>query len=100
VETSLKPCILAVYERADASAAETPSTSVRYSIASPSFGQRYGGRLTDDDNERVAAVWTTGRDITDSVIDHIDVQTAGGETTRFHAEYFFNGYNAFCLLSL
>jgi len=100
VETSLKPCILAVYEQTGESDAEMRSTSVRYSIASPSFGQRYGGQLTDDDNARVAAVWTTGRDIADSIVDDTDVETADGETTRFRAEYFFNGYNAFCLLSL
>ncbi len=99
VETSLKTCILAVYEHAVASDAETRSTSVRYSIASPSFGQVYGGQLIDDDNEHVAAVSTSGRDIADSIVDHIAVQTAGGETTSFHAEYFFNGYNAFCLLT-
>jgi len=43
-------------------------------------------------------VWTTGRDIADSIVDDTDVETADGETTRFRAEYFFNGYNAFCLL--
>jgi len=100
VETSLKTCLLAVYEKTGESDTETRSTSVRYSIASPSFEQRYGARLNDDDNDRVAAVWTTGRDIADSIADNIDVETADGETTSFRAEYFFNGYNAFCLLSL
>ena len=36
----------------------------------------------------------------DSIVDDTDVETADDETTRFRAEYFFNGYNAFCLLSL
>jgi hypothetical protein len=97
-ETSVRPCILAVYEQTGVTVEGAPSTSVRYSIASPSFGQRYGSQLTDDDNEHVAAVWTSGRDIADSIIDAIDVETADGATTRFRAEYFFNGYSAFCLL--
>jgi len=99
VETSLKPCLLAVYGQTGEGAGETRSTAVRYSVASPSFVQQYGARLTDHDNEIVAAVWTKGRDIADSIVDHMDVQTANGETTRLRAEYFFNGHNALCLLT-
>lgn len=99
VETSLRPCLFAVYERTATSDAPEQSTSVRYSVASPGFEQVYGSRFTDDDNELVAAVWTTGRDIADSIEDNVDVETADGETTSFRAEYFFNGYNAFSLLT-
>jgi len=100
VETSIRPCMLAVYEQTGAADTGRPSTTVRYSIASPSFAQRYGRQLTDDDNEHVSAVWTPGRDITDSIVDDLELHTADGELTRFRAEYFFNGYNSFCLLSI
>lgn len=99
VETSLKPCLLAVYQDNGQSDDGTKQTSVRYSIASPSFAQRFGRRLTDDDNEHVATVWTPGRDIADSLSDDVSVETGDGETTRFRAEYFFNGHNAFCLIT-
>jgi len=100
VETSIRPCMLAVYEQTGAPDTGGPSTAVRYSIASPRFAQRYGRQLTDDHNEHVAAVWTPGRDIADSIIDEIQLQRPDGAVTRFRAEYFFNGYNAFCLLSI
>lgn len=99
VETSSRPCLFAAYERTATPDAPEPSTSVRYSVASPSFEQVYGSRLTDNNNAIVSAVWTPGRDIADSVVDDVDVETANGETTRFRAEYFFNGYNVFCLLT-
>ena len=99
VESSLRPCVLAAYQRLDTPGSPGPSTSVRYSIASSSFKQAYGSQLSDDDNEHVLEVWTTGRDIADSIANDVSIQTANGQTTRFHAEYFFNGYNAFCLMS-
>jgi Zn-dependent peptidase ImmA (M78 family) len=99
VETSLKPCLLAVYEDRSQSDGGTRRTSVRYSIASASFAQRFGRRLTDEDNVHVAAAWIPGRDIADSIVDDVTVETGGGETTTFRAEYFFNGHNAFCLLT-
>jgi hypothetical protein len=40
------------------------------------------------------------RDISDSIVDDVTIETANGETARFHAEYFCNGYIAFCLLSV
>lgn len=99
VETSLKPCLLAVYSQTRTKKDGTLHTTVRYSVAAPSFEQQYGGSLTDEDNEAVAAVWTPGRDIADSIADDVDVEIAGDETVRFHGEYFFNGHNAFCLLT-
>jgi hypothetical protein len=99
VESSLRPCLFAAYTRKDALDSAMPSTSVRYSIPSSSFKEAFGSQLSDDDNEHVLEVWATGRDIADSITDEVMIETANGETTRFHAEYFFNGYNAFCLLS-
>lgn len=99
VEVSLKPCLLAVYAQSRLRKGGTPHTTVRYSVASPSFEQRYGASLTDSDNPVVAAVWTPGRDIADSIVDDMDVEIQGKETMRFRAEYFSNGYNAFCLLT-
>ena len=99
VEASLKPCLLAVYAQSGMREDGTSHTTVRYSIASPSFEQRYGASLTDSDNQAVAVVWTPGRDIADSIVDDMDVEIQGKETVRFRAEYFSNGYNAFCLLT-
>jgi len=99
VETSLKTCLLAVYQDNGRSDDGARLTSARYSVASPSFTQRFGRGLTDNDNEHVAAVWTPGRDIADSITDEVAVKTGDGQTTRFRAEYFFNGYAAFCLLT-
>jgi hypothetical protein len=98
VEGSLRPCLLAVYAKSGMRQDGSAHTTVRYSVASPSFEQRFGGSLTDNDSDAVAAVWTQGRDIADSVSTDTDVEIAGKETARFGAEYFFNGYNAFCLL--
>jgi hypothetical protein len=99
VETSLKPCLLAIYADNGWDNDGTRRSSVRYSVASPSFGQRFGRRLTDENNEQVAAVWVPGRDIAESIVEEVAVETADGETTRFKAEYFFNGYSAFCLVT-
>lgn len=97
MESSLCPCLFTSYQRNDAPGPAAPSASIRYSIASPSFEQAYGTQLRD--NEHVLEVWTTGRDIANSITNDVMIETANGETTRFHAEYFFNGHNAFCLLS-
>ena len=99
VETSLKPCLLAVYAHSGWDSDGTRLSSVRYSIPSPSFEQRFGRRLTDENNTHVAAVWVPGRDIADVIADEVTIETANGESTRFRAEYFFNGYSAFCLIT-
>jgi len=99
VETSLKPCLLAVYADNGWDSDGTRLSSVRYSIPSPSFEQRFGRRLTDENNAHVAAVWVPGRDIADAIADEVAIETADGETTRFRAEYFFNGHSAFCLIT-
>lgn len=72
---------------------------MRYSIASPSFAQRYFSWLRDDNDDHVAHVWAAGRDIADSIVTDVLIETGRAQTTRFRAEYFFNGYTAFCLLS-
>ena len=99
VETSLKPCLLAIYADNGWDSDGTRLSSVRYSIPSPSFEQRFGRRLTDENNTHVAAVWVPGRDIADVIADEVTIETANGESTRFRAEYFFNGYSAFCLIT-
>ncbi len=99
VEASLKPCLLAVYAQSGIREDGTPHTKVRYSVASPSFEQQFGRSFMDDDSEAVAAAWAPGRDIADSITVEVDVKIAGNETVRFGAEYFSNGYNAFCLLT-
>lgn len=99
VEGSLKPCLLAVFQDQGLSEDGGRRSSVRYSIASPSFAQRYFSGLSDDDDERVAQVSVPGRDIADSIVTSVVVGTGRDQSTRFKAEYFFNGYAAFCLLT-
>jgi hypothetical protein len=99
VETSLKQCLLAVCQDDGWGDDGSRRTSVRYSIPSPSFEQRFGRRLTDQNNAHVAAAWVPVRDIADAIADEVAIETADGETTRFRAEYFFNGYSAFCLIT-
>jgi len=99
VETSLRPCLLAVYQDDGLDDDGSRRTSVRYSVPSPSFEQRFGRGLTDENNAHVAAVWVPGRDIADVIADEVAIETADGETTRFRAEYFFNGYSAFGLIT-
>ena len=99
VEGSLKPCLLAVFQDGGLSEAGVRRSSVRYSIASPSFAQRYFRGLSDDDDAVVAQVWVPGRDIADSIVTSVNVRTGRDVTTTFTAEYFFNGYVAFCVLT-
>ena len=99
VEGSLKPCLLAVFQDGGLSEAGVRRSSVRYSIASPSFAQRYFRGLSDDDDAVVAQVWVPGRDIADSIVTSVNIRTGRDVTTTFRAEYFFNGYVAFCLLT-
>ncbi len=99
VEGSLKPHLLVVYQDQGLTEAGRRRSSVRYSIASPSFAQRYFSWLRDDNDDHVAHVWAAGRDIADSIVTDVLIETGRAQTTRFRAEYFFNGYTAFCLLS-
>jgi len=99
VESSLRPCLLAVFQDGGLTEAGVRRSSVRYSIASPSFAQRYFRGLSDDDDAFVAQIWVPGRDIADSIVTSVAVRTGHDEKTTFRAEYFFNGYVAFCLLS-
>ena len=99
VEVSLRPCLLAVFQDKGLSESGVRRSSVRYSIASPSFAQRYFKGLSDDDDEHVAQVWVPGRDIADSVVTSVVIPTGRDQRTSFRAEYFFNGHAAFCLLT-
>ena len=99
VEGNLRPCLLAVFQDGGLTEAGVRRSSVRYSIASPSFAQRYFRGLSDDDDAVVAQVWVPGRDIADSIVTSVNVRTGRDVTTTFTAEYFFNGYVAFCVLT-
>ena len=99
VEGNLRPCLLAVFQDGGLTEAGVRRSSVRYSIASPSFAQRYFRGLSDDDDAVVAQVWVPGRDIADSIVTSVNIRTGRDVTTTFRAEYFFNGYVAFCLLT-
>jgi hypothetical protein len=99
VEGSLRPCLFAVFQDGGLTEDGARRSSVRYSVASLSFAQRYFRGLSDDDDAFVAQVWAPGRDIADSIVTSVVVRTGRDEKTTFRAEYFFNGYVAFCLLS-
>lgn len=99
VEGSLRPCLLAVFQDGGLAEDGGRRSSVRYSVASPSFAQRHFSGLSDDDDQHVARIWVPGRDVADSIVTSVTVRTGRDQTTRFKAEYFFNGYSAFCLLA-
>lgn len=99
VEVSPRPCLLVVFQDKGLTEAGVRRSSVRYSVASPSFAQRYFAGVSNDNDEHVAQVWSPGRDIADSIVTSVVIPAGRNEQTRFKAEYFFNGYSAFCLLS-
>ena len=79
---------------------QPPVWSVRYCIASPSFRTQYFEGVQGTVPPEIAAVVAQpGRDITEGMPCDISVtlptEPAG---KQFHAEFFYNQWNVFCLL--
>lgn len=105
VEKSFRPCMVVAFkhedQRAVLDASVVPQWTTRYSVASPLFKAKYFEKLTGTaPPEAVAAVTRPGRDIADSHICDLDIPSrVAGSVVRFHAEFFSNTYNVFCLLT-
>ena len=81
--------------------AQLPTWSVRYCVASATFRTQYFERISATlPADVVAAVTRPGRDIADSHIVEVNVQSSSEQKEfRFAAEFFSNTYNIFCLLT-
>ncbi|MGD0898451.1 MAG: ImmA/IrrE family metallo-endopeptidase [Thermoguttaceae bacterium] len=105
VEKSFHECMLVVFQqdatKAQIDDAQAPTWSVRYCVASPSFKVRYfTGVQGTVPSETAALVAQPGRDIAESVV--IDVTLASPtdhSDLPFQAEFFYNRWNIFCLLT-
>jgi len=105
VEKSFQQCMFVVFKqdatRARIDAAQSPTWSVRYCVASPSFRTRYVAEVKGVVPSEVAAVVAQpGRDIAQSVACEISLTLPTEQSSRpFLAEFFCNQWNIFCLLT-
>jgi len=106
VERNFKPCILVVFKEdstiARINSDQQSTWSVRYCIASPLFKNRYFERIRQGvvPDEIVAAITAPGRNIVESETADVEIGSPQhGTMTLFHAEFFSNTYNIFCLLT-
>ena len=105
VEKSFQPCMFVVFKqeatRARIDASQTPVWSVRYCVASPLFRARYFTEVQGTVSPDVVAIVTkSGRDIADSVIRDVAITSPTERADLpFCAEFFYNQWNIFCLLT-
>lgn len=105
VEKNFRPCMLVVFKQdsgrqvVDPNAAQ--SWTVKYCVSSPSFKLRFFDRVSGSiPAPLLARVAVPGRDIADSIVEKVQVGAAtGGEARRVNAEFFWNTYNVFALLT-
>ena len=103
-EKSMRPCMLIVFKRPDDASRidlDAPSVwRVRYCAASPSFGARFFTAVEGAVPSAVALqLMQPGRDFADGVAVELGVETRKGEAARFNAEFFYNQYNVFAILT-
>jgi hypothetical protein len=104
VEKNFRPCLLVSFKQEDQrkiiDVDATASWVVRYCVASAIFKTTYFEKVTGKaPREAVAAVTQPGRDIANGYVCEIGIPILpGSEPKQFHAEFFFNRYNVFCLL--
>jgi hypothetical protein len=104
VEKSFQACMLVVFKHKSAQsqidASQPPIWTVKYCIASPSFRTQYFEGVQGIVPPEIAAVVAQqGRDIAESVTCEISVTLPTESTDKpFHAEFFYNQWNVFCLL--
>lgn len=105
VEKHFRPCLLGVFKqdsgRQMVDTAAAPSWTIRYCVSSPSFKARFFDRVSGSiPAPLLARVTVPGRDIADSVCEQVHIGApTGGDPRRFNAEFFWNTYNVFCLLT-
>jgi len=104
VEKSVRPCMLIVFQRIDGSSRidldAPPAWRMRYCAASPSFRTRYSIGIEGPVPPAVVLkLMQPGRDIADGIVVELEVETRKGEAARFDAEFFYNQYNIFGILT-
>ena len=105
VEKSFQACMLVVFKQKSMQyqidASRPPIWSVKYCIASPSFRTQYVEGLQGTVPPEIAAVVAQpGRDIAESVTCEIPITLPTDPAGKpFHAEFFYNQWNVFCLLT-
>ena len=105
-EKSLRPCMFLSFRREEADESRInldakPIWRIRYCVGSPTFVARYFPRAQGTlSPEEAAALTQPGRDIAESITSEVPIKGPAGEDWRFWAEFFFNQYNMFGLLTL
>jgi len=104
VEKNFRPCMLVVFkpDKNDRLGNEVaPNWAVRYCVASPKFKTMYFEKVSGGvPGEAITAITEPGRDIAESYQCEIAISTRGpDESDTFCAEFFWNTYNVFCLLT-
>ena len=105
VEKSLRPVMLVAFKSAGAAAQmdvdAKPVWEVRYCVASAVFKSRFFARLTTGNvpADVASELLSPGRGIRESIVRDIPVSGAGENRSSFRAEFFYNQYNIFCLLT-
>lgn len=103
-EKSVRPCMLIVFRRTDSGSRidldAAPVWRVRYCVASASFRTRFFTAIEGPVPPAVALqLMQQGRDIADGVAVELEVATRKNETAHFNAEFFYNQYNIFGILT-
>jgi len=104
VEKNVRPCMLISFKRMGDAAridADTPAVwKVRYCIGSPPFVAQYFADVEGTVPSNVSAELVQPyRDVADSVRVELPVSNRAGETNHFCAEFFYNQYNVFGILT-
>jgi len=104
IQKNFRDCMLVVFKHEEGSYTpdiDAQSTwTVRYCVASPTFKTSYYEKVNGTvSQETVTMVTASGRDIADSYTTEARIKNQSGETKAFQAEFFYNTYNIFCLLT-
>jgi len=104
VEKSLRSVMLVVFKNAgDAAQLDAdaePIWEVRYCVASAVFMSRFFARVSGNVPPDVASdLLSPGRDIKESIARDIAIARGKEGELPFRAEFFYNQYNIFCLLT-
>lgn len=105
VEKNLRPCMFLAFRRDETDESRInldakPIWRIRYCVPSATFGAQFFSQVQGTLDSSMAAVLTQpGRDIADSITVELPIKGPAGQDWRFQAEFFFNQYNIFGLLT-
>jgi Zn-dependent peptidase ImmA (M78 family) len=104
IQKNFRDCMLVVFKHEEGSCAPDIDAQsiwiVRYCVASPTFKTKYYEKISGTISpEAVAMITAPGHDIADSYRTEINIKNQSGGLNVFQAEFFYNTYNIFCLLT-